>query len=561
MKGTAGQIMFETLKNYGVMHIFGMDDPAPLYIALDRSVLQPITVKDEKHGAIMAHGYAKSTGKPGVCAAFRGPGTINILTGLAEALKSSVPVIAITEDLAARLKGKNAASEFETEFLLKSVTKWVGKIDSPHRVAEMIRRGFRIATTGRPGPVALLCSNDIMQMETEADPYAEPECHRYPAMRIRANRAAIAAGAEMLSRAKKPVIIAGGGCLLSEAWNEVVRLAEAFQIPVATTLAGKGTIPETHPLSIGVMGSYTGGKLGRGKIANQIVSEADLAFIIGSRTDQAPYLNWELPKKGTRIIHLDVDPEEIGRNFKTDVALLGDVKETLADFMDHCIINKITIRPATDIDRLQRLKSDWLKLNEPRLKSKEPPIRGEVICKVLSNFLGQDTIVVADASYAQLWVMSHNEAVTAGRNFISPRGLSGVGWGLPAAIGAKLGNPDKTVYCLTGDGGFGYVMNELETAARYNVKITTVVFNNSILGFQKHWEKVTFGKTVECDLMNVDYSKVAKALGCLGERVEDPNSLKGAFERASDANKPYVIDVVIDPNSIPPAILFDGFNG
>jgi acetolactate synthase-1/2/3 large subunit len=157
--------------------------------------------------------------------------------------------------------------------------------------------------------------------------------------------------------------------------------------------------------------------------------------------------------------------------------------------------------------------------------------------------------------------MSHNEAVAAGRNFISPRGLSGVGWGLPAAIGAKLGNPDKKVYCLTGDGGFGYVMNELETAARYNVKIITVVFNNSILGFQKHWEKMTFGKTVECDLSNVDYSRVAEALGCLGERVEDPNSLKGAFEEADHADRPYVIDVVIDPNSIPPAILFNEYNG
>ena len=560
MKEKAGKITYETLREYGVTHLFGLEDPVPLYQALDKKVIQPITIRNEKHGAIMAHGYAKATNKPGVCTAIYGPGAINLMTGLAEALKSSTPVIALIQDTASTSRWKNASMEIDHEPLLRSVVKWVVRVDNPNRFAEMTRKAFRLATSGRPGPVALVCPGDIMGADAEEEVYAEPGCGHYPSMRVRASREAIEAAAEVMATAKKPVIIAGGGSILSQAWDQVVELAEMYQIPVATTIMGKGTIPDAHPLSLGVMGNFTGGTYGRGKIANQIVSEADVAFIMGSRTDQYPYFNWTLPKKGTKVIHLDMDPEEIGRNFESHVALVGDVRETLMDFIEHCRGNQIKITSQIKKDQIDRLKEEWLKLNEPLLNSEAIPIRPERLIKEISEYVTEDTIVTTDASYVGSWAASHIDNVTKGCNFIIPRAMAGLGWGLPAAMGAKVGRPEKTVFCFTGDGAFGYVMNELETAARYNIGVITVVFNNNCWGFQKHYEEMAFGKSVECELLDVDYSSVARALKCNGERLKDPKEIKGALERAVSANGPYVIDVMMDPDVIAPLAMFDGFD-
>jgi acetolactate synthase-1/2/3 large subunit len=424
----------------------------------------------------------------------------------------------------------------------------------------MTRQAFRIATSGRPGPVALLCPDDILTAESEEKVYADPGCDRYPSMRIRASRESLVAAAELLAGATRPVLIAGGGSVISQAGKEVVRLAEKYGLPVATTLAGKGVIPESHPLSLGAMGGYTGGKYGRGKIANEFVADADIVFLLGSRTDQTPYFNWTLPKEGTKIIHLDIDPLEIGRNFKTDIAMVGDVRETLIDFIDYCAEKNIEMKIETNVEQIERAKDEWNKINQPFLVSEEGPVRPERLIRELADHIDPDTLVVTDASYASLWVMSHMDNMTTGTNFISPRAMAGIGWGLPAAIGAKMGYSGKKVFCLTGDGAFGYVMNELETAARYETKVITIVLNNRMYGFQKHYEELELGKSVECDLLDVDYSEVARALRCQGERVTDPKEINGALERAMNASAPYVLDVVIDANAIPPIAMFDSLN-
>ncbi len=559
MKGMAGKLMYETLRNYGVTHLFGLDEPVHLTQSLDKNVIKPITVRDEKHGAIMAHAYSKVTYKPGICTALQGPGATNLISGLAESLKSSTPVIALVTDIVTTSRGKNASQEIDHISLLRPVVKWLERLDNPNRVAEMTRKAFKMATSGRPGPVALICPFDIMGAEAEAEVYAEPRCDRYPSWRVCSSSESIAAAADLLAEAKRPVIIAGGGCILSQAWDQVVELAEMYDIPVATTMFGKGTIPELHLLSVGVMGSYTGGKYGRGTIANQIVSEADAAFIIGSRTDEVPYFDWTLPKKGTKLIHLDIDPEEIGRNFETHVALVGDARETLIELLKYCKENHVKIEVETDKARIKKMKEELLKLQEPLCLSEQIPIRPEFICKVLSEYIDKNTIIAMDASYVCEWTMNYIDNMSKGCNFLMPRAMAGIGWDLPAAIGAKIGRPDKTVISLTGDGAFGYVMNELETAARYNIKVITLVFNNSSLGFQKYYEELLFGKSVECGLLDVDYSEVARALKCQGERVKDPKRLKEALERAFNANSPYVLDVVIDPEAIPPISWFDDF--
>jgi acetolactate synthase-1/2/3 large subunit len=554
VKGSAGALIAATLHAHQVTHVFGMADPVHVFHALDRRAIQPVTVRDEKHGAIMAHGYAKATGRPGVCAATTGPGATNLVTGLFEALKSSVPVIAIVQETPRRLVGKHAASEIDQAAALAPVSKWIGRIVTADSAAEVMRAAFRIATSGRPGPAVVLCPADVMGQTAEADVYAEPGCERFPSFRSRASRESITAGAALLAAARRPVIVAGGGAILSQAWKQVVELAEAYGIPVATTMTGRGVIADAHPLSVGVLGSSTGGRHGLGRVANRVLREADLAFIVGSRTGQIVTSDWTLPRPGTRVIHLDVDPLETGRNIRTDVAMIGDARETLIDFIEHCREQKVRPEVETTAAYLESLEAERRQITEPLATSSAVPIQPERLLREISRIVDARSLIAADASYITGWALSHVENVAQGCTFISPRGTGGLGWGLPAAIGAKLADPGRTVICLTGDGGFGYVMNELETAARYRAKVITVVFNNGTLAFQKHYEEKLFGSAIECDLLDVDYSEVARALKCGGERVADPGAIGPALQRALAADGPYVVDVVIDPRARAPIV-------
>ena len=554
LKGTAGSLIAATLHAYQVTHVFGMADPVHVFHALDRRTIQPVTVRDEKHGAIMAHGYAKATGRPGVCAATTGPGATNLVTGLFEASKSSVPLIALVQETPARLVGKHAASEVDQAAALAPVSKWIGRIVDAAKAAETVRAAFRAATSGRPGPAVVLCPADVMGQTAEVPVYAEPGCERAPAFRSRASRESIATAATLLAGARRPVIVAGGGCILSQAWREVVGLAEEYGIPVATTMTGRGTIPDAHPLSVGVLGSSTGGRHGGGRIANRVLAESDLAVIIGSRTGQIVTSDWTLPRPGTKVIHLDMDPLETGRNIRTTVAMIGDARETLVDLLEHCREQKIRPKIETTSVYLGSLKAELAGLTEPLATSTAVPIHPERLLREISRVVDARTLIAADASYITGWALSHVENVGQGCTFISPRGTGGLGWGLPAAIGAKLADPTRTVMCLTGDGGFGYVMNELETAARYRAKVLTVVFNNGTLAFQKHYEEKLFGEAIECDLLDVDYSEVARALKCGGERVTHPDQIGAALQRGIAAEGPYLVDVVIDPRAKAPIV-------
>ena len=554
MTGHAGALIAATLHAHGVTHVFGMADPVHVFHALDRARTQPVTVRDEKHGAIMAHGYAKATGRPGVCTATTGPGATNLVTGLFEALKSSVPVVALVQETPRRLVGKHAASEIDQQAALAPVSKWIGRITEAKQAAEMTRAAFRIATSGRPGPAVVLCPADVMGQVAEAEVYAEPGCDRFPSFRSRASRESIAAAAALLAEARSPIIVAGGGVILSQAWEPLVELAEMYGIPVATTMTGRGAIADAHPLSVGVLGSSTGGRHGMGRVANRVLGDADLALIVGSRTGQIVTSDWTLPRPGTRVIHLDVDPVETGRNLRTDVALIGDARETLIDLIDHCREQKIHPDVRTTPAELAALRADFEKAVEPLATSDAVPIQPERLLREISRVVDATTLIAADASYITGWALSHVQSVGQGCTFISPRGTGGLGWGLPAAIGAKLADPARTVLCLTGDGGFGYVMNELETAARYRANVVTVVFNNATLAFQKHYEEKLFGNSIECDLLDVDYSEVARALKCGGERVRNPGDIAPALARGLAAGRPYLIDVVIDPNARAPIV-------
>jgi len=548
--------MADMLADYGVRYIFGMEDPVQLYHHLDRRRIRPVTIRDEKHGAIMAHGYARVSGRPGVCAATFGPGATNLITGLLEAQKSSVPVIAFVQEIPAAQRDRHASSEIDHIAALSPFCKKVYRIDTPERCCEVVRRAFRLATSGRPGPVAVLCPADIMTMETSADPYCEPQFATYPALRPRPAREDIEAAARLLAQAERPVIIAGGGSILSQASQEVIALAERLGAAVATTLNGRGTIPDTHGLSVGALGASTGGTLGRGRIANAAVNDADVVLICGSRTGQICYMNWQQPGPGARVIHIDIDPEEPGRNFRTDVTLVGDVRETLRELIAH----PATARPGRAdavASRYLPLKEAWRSEFREVAYSNRMPARPERILAEVSERLEPQTIITNDASYISGWTFSHVDNVAAGAHILSPRGTGGLGWSLPAALGAKLAAPDAKVVCMTGDGAFGYIMAELETASRCAIPVVVIVFNNATLGFQRHFEDKLFGGHGECDLSDIDHAALARALNCAGERVTEPGSIAGAIDRALASDVPYLIDVVIDDTAMAPIVGLD----
>lgn len=557
MRATGGALLYATLKSYGVTCLFGMEDPIHVFHAVDRSFTRIVTVRDEKHAAIMAHGYAQVTGRPGVCAATFGPGATNLITGLLEAQRSSVPVIALVQDHALRLKNKHASSALDHAVALAPYVKEVIRIDTPEQAGDAVRKAFRIATTGRPGPVVLLCPGDVMAAEAEAETWADLAYSHFPANRVRASRDSIAAAAQLLASARRPLLIAGGGTIISGAEEEVRLLAELFDMPVATTMTGRGAIADAHPLAAGPLGSTTGGRYGRGRISNTLFGEADVVFALGSRTGQLCYSDWTLPKPGTKLIHLDIDPAEIGRNFATDVAMVGDVRDTLRDLLAHCAEHGLASTDAGSRERLDALTHDWRAEFRPVATSGQVPIRPERLLAEISARAGEKTLIVTDASYVTGWAMSHIDVPKAGRFILSPRGTGGIGWSLPAAIGAKLADPSLNVVCVTGDGAFGYVFNELETAARYGVEVQVVVFNNGTLGFQRHWEQKVMGRYLECDFLDIDFAELGRALKCGGERITDPAGIAAGLARGQAAKGPYVLDVVIDPDATAPIVGFE----
>ncbi len=554
MQATGGALVYETLKSYGVRCIFGMEDPVHIFHAVDREATKIVTVRDEKHAAIMAHGYAQVTGRPGICASTFGPGASNLSTGLLEALRSSVPVIALVQDHPLKLHNKNASSELDYTTALRPYAKEILRIDTADMASAIIRRAFRIATSARPGPVVVLCPTDAMAASAECDVNGEAACERFPAFRTRANVDAIEQAAELLSAAERPLIVAGGGTVISGAFAEIAELSERFAIPVATTLTGRGALADDHPMAVGPIGSSVGGKFGRGQVGNALLGEADLVFLMGTRTGQLVYSDWSLPKPGTLIIHLDIDPGEIGRNFDTTLGMTGDVRDSLRELLNYCRTRNIKRAHPDNGAKRQELIDNWRRELAPMANSDQVPMRPEAVINAIDKNVNDASLICVDASYVTNWVISNIKVPTPGRFVLSPRGTGGIGWALPAAIGAKLAAPERQVICVSGDGGFGYVLNELETAARYKVNFLIVVFNNSTLGFQRHWEEVMMGSYRDCDFLDVDYSEVARAFKCGGERISRVSNLSAAMTRGFAYDGPYLIDAVVDQEAAGPVI-------
>ncbi len=546
---TGGRFLAETMKGYGVTHAFFV--PAIIRRALmemQRAGIQRIMTHGEKAAAYMADGYARASNRPGVCIA-QSVGAVNLAAGLQDAFLGLSPVVAITGRRAAAHQDRNAYQEVEHSRPFSSVTKFSADVDSAEQLPQLVRQAFREATSGAPAPAHLdfqgHTGDEIVDAEADLEVIIEETFAQRPAFRPEPEPERVRQAAQVLLGARRPVIVAGGGVTASQAERQVVELAEMLSIPVATSLNAKGTIPEDHPLSVGVCGSYSRW------CANRVVSEADLVLFIGSHTGSQVTLEWQIPTIGTPVIQIDIDPSELGRTYPATVALQGDARATLTRLIE--ALEPVGDRPDW-VGRAQELVSDWRQEVAPLANSDAVPIRPERLCTEITKYLPSDAVLVADTGHAGIWTGTMVDLKHPEQSYL--RAAGSLGWGMPATLGAKCALPDRPVICWTGDGGLWYHIAELETASRYGINAVIVVNNNSALNQDKEGDERAYaGSPGSSDLwqfQNINFASVAESMGCFSIRVEQPGQIQSALEQAFASGRPALVDVVTDVEGIAP---------
>ena len=559
-KDTVAHTFAAALKRHGVEVIFGQAIPAALFLVTPEYGIRQIGYRTENAGSYMADAYARLSHKVPVVTAQNGPAATLLVAGLAEALKASVPIVAIVQDVHRKQTDKNAFQELDHLELFKGVAKWIRRVTEADRIDDYIDMAFTAAASGRPGPAVIVVPIDLFN-EPAAPTVRKHATHlgTFPLDRCVAAPDAIEVAADLLANAKAPLVIAGGGVHISDAAAELTALQEAASLPVATTAMGKGAVDETHPLSVGVIGYFMGTR-GRTKHLRPLVDQADVILLVGNRTNQNGTDSWKLYPSDAKYIHIDIDSQEVGRNYDS-VRLVGDAKLTLASLTDALSRRDLAKRHAQrDVltKTIAQGHEKWRDDISNTVDLNASPVRPERLMADLDSVLTPDTVVVADASYSSIWVANFLTARGVGTRFVTPRGLAGLGWGLPYALGAKTAKPDAPVFALVGDGGFGHVWSELEAARRANLSLVLVVLNNQILGYEKHAEKVLFNKySNACDFEPVDHAAIARACGCEGVRVEHPDDFLPALKMAFASPGVTLIDVVTDQTAFPPVTMFE----
>ncbi|HEY5129521.1 MAG TPA: thiamine pyrophosphate-binding protein [Bradyrhizobium sp.] len=547
---TGAQYFAEVMEGYDVSHIFFV--PAFMLKAFAEMEDRPIhrvMVHGEKAAAYMADGYARASGKPGICMA-QMIGASNLAAGLRDGFMGGTPMIALTGGPTPQSRYRHAYQEVDDITQFDPVTKFNAQIDHVTRFPDLLRQAFRVATTGAPGPVHLRLQSHlglISENEAELNPLVESAYKRVPAFRVPPDPQHVRDALAALAQAQRPMILAGGGVVRSQAQREVVELAEKLGIPVATSMNAKATIVGNHPLAVGVSGLYSR------DCANHALFEADLVFFIGSHTGGQVTNNWMFPRVGTKVIQLDIEPAELGRNYPNAVSIVGDAKVALRQMID-AAPQKSKTETSAWVKRVQQLVADWRAEHEPMRLSNSVPVRPERICREISEALPPDGVVVSDTGHAGIWTASMIDFKHAGQAFFRTAGS--LGWGFPATLGVKCALPDRPVICFTGDGGFYYHIAELETARRHNINAIIVVNNNSALNQEIRLNDAAYGgkqrgRAQEMwKFPDVDFTKVAESFGCAGLRVEKPGDLHDAIKQAIGMNRPVVIDVVSDMQAI-----------
>jgi acetolactate synthase-1/2/3 large subunit len=564
MDQSVADVIASALKRHAIEFIFAQSNPTALMLAAEAAGIRQLLYRTENAAGAMADAYSRVSRKIGVVAAQNGPAATLMVAPMAEALKASIPMLVLVQEVPASQRDRNAFQEFDHFALFAGVSKWTRRLDDPHRAAEYIDLALLAANTGRPGPVVLLLAKDLLM--APSDPTSVQRRQRlsgFPLDRPRAQLDSIEKAAALIANAESPLVIAGGGVHVSGAVNELERLVNTVHLPVATTIMGKGAVDESAPLSLGVAANLTG-ELGPAAPYRNLIAKSDVVLLIGTRTNENGTDAWTLTSSDATYIHIDVDPLEVGRNYES-LRLVGDARSTIADLTAALERLDLTKRRGCATSIKMQIESG----REERLlaiagvsTASSPPIMPQRLMAEIDRLLRPEDIVVADASYSSAWVSSYLTARTAGQRFLTPRGLAGLGWGLPFGIGAKLARPDVRVVCVVGDGGFAHVWSELEMAVREHIPIVVIVLNNSQLAMQKHGERLGFGRTTTgIDFAPVDHAAIARSTGAEGVRVDVPAQISAALQTALGDNKVWVLDVITSSDALAPLRIFDGLKG
>ena len=552
-KQTGAVVLAELLKSLGVTHIFMV--PAVLRRTMveieKRTNIKRLHVHSEKSAAYMADGYARVSHKPAICMA-QIIGALNIAAGLRDAFLAHSPVIALTGGREPKTKFKKVYQEIDDMPAFEPVTKFNATIDDVNRFSDMMEQAFRVATSGSPGPVHLQFRGNEAQIdleEIEEEVTVNEIKIQIPPHRPICDDSVLKKALEAIQTASKPIIVAGGGARHSGCSKELLTFAEKLSIPIATSLNGKDLLNSNHPLSCGVVGTYSR------ESANLSVKEADLVIFIGSETGSMTTHFWAVPTTKVRVIQIDIEPENLGRNYNLEVAIHGDAKVIL-ERMTTLSDSKNFPERTEWLSRITKLRSDWYYKYQPLMESDAKPIRPERLCREISNAAPKNAVFVVDTGHAGMWMGGMFDLTHSEQTYI--RSAGHLGWAFPASLGAKCALPNKPVICFTGDAGFWYHIAEIEVAVRWNINTIVIVNNNSggnqsKRGFDRAYggEQTEEGRQL-WTFNNINFAAIAENIGAVGIRVENAKEIKPAIEKAIELNNPVIIDVVTDINALAP---------
>lgn len=545
---TGAEALVRMLDLYGVRHVFGLcgDTSLPYYDAfyrLEHGITHVLT-RDERSAAYMADGYARVSGRPGVCEGPSGGGATYLLPGLVEANESSSPVLGFTSDVPVSSRGRYPLTELDQESLYRPLTKWNTVCDRADQVPQAIRTAFRQMTTGRPGAAHIGLPYDVLKQPVDGgEIWAQSGHDTYPAWRTGPDPVAVGAAADAIVAASAPIVICGGGVVTAGASDALAAVAELLRAPVCTTVTGKGAIAETHPLAVGVVG------LNGGVVATRaVVQQADLVIFVGCRAGSTTTERWTVPARTVPIVHIDVDPAAISANYRTAHALVGDAALVLGA-LHAAVKTRMDARPLVTADGAalaaaarQAKRDAFTRLAEDG----HVPMRPERVLAALNAVLPRDSVVVADPGTPCPYVSAYYEMRDAGRRFLTNRAHGALGYSMAAALGAWFADPRQTCVSIMGDGSFGFAVGELETVVRCKAPLRMLVLSNATYGWIKASQKASYGgRYFSVDFSRTDHARVAEAYGVTAWRVTDAPALEPALRAALEHDGPTLVDIEV----------------
>lgn len=553
------EIIVEMLKQYGVNVIFGVpgDTSIPLYEALHDAgqAIKHIMARDERSASFMADAYARLSHKPGVCECPSGAGPLYAIAGVAEADASSIPVILLTSDIPLAGEGKKTITELDCQKLFEPVTKWSSQIKQVNKLPETIRRIFRIATTGRPGAIHLAIPQEVLTgiyTDSPKNIYAEADCSSYPAYRTRGSRKSLEALVKHLEDAQRPVIIIGGGAKHSQAGIETLELAKVLKAPVVTTISGQGIIADDHELALGVIGDN-----GFHPHAHDALKRGDTLLYIGCKMGSVSTINWQLPspEQGQKILQIDLDPELLANNYRNTHSVAGDAKLVLQDLIALLKLDHFEVNDTSWIGELNRSREKFWHDAEQVLHSSSIPLKPQRVIQALNQRIPEDAVVIADAGTPTPHISRYLRLKGRNATFIIPRAYGGLGYAIPALVGARFARPDAQLVGLFGDGSLGMSAGELETLARLKIPAVMIHFNNQCFGWIKALQALhAKEKFYSVDFGPSDPAQVAEGFGVEAIKIQTSAELDAGLDLAFSMKKPVLLDIAspCEVSELPP---------